>query len=150
MVYNRDFFRDTKVRYLGYANEVGEALRPVISRNAVNFSYKVAGAYVLADTADKSLKTLWREGSITSVILSTGDALIWQTLASIVIPGITINRIVFYTGRALKGRPVTPAVQRFAPVAVGLACIPIIVTPIDRAVSLFMNVTYRLIFGHHP
>ncbi|XP_063541059.1 mitochondrial fission process protein 1 [Cydia strobilella] len=146
---DRDFFRDTKVRYLGYANEVGEAFRPLVTKNVVNLSYKVAGAYVLADTADKSLKMLWREGKISSMIVGTGDALIWQTLASIVIPGITVNRIVFYTGRALKGKPVPPAVQRFAPVAVGLACIPIIVTPIDRAVSMFMNVTYRLIFGHH-
>ncbi|VVC97830.1 unnamed protein product [Leptidea sinapis] len=48
-----DFFRDTWVRYLGYANEVGESFRPLIPVKVVRASYAVAFAYGLADTADK-------------------------------------------------------------------------------------------------
>lgn len=41
---------------LGYANEIGEAFRPVIPVQYVNLSYAVAVAYVLADCADKTYK----------------------------------------------------------------------------------------------
>jgi fission process protein 1 len=41
---------------LGYANEVGEAFRPLIHVNWVRLSYGIASTYVLADTWDKSLK----------------------------------------------------------------------------------------------
>jgi fission process protein 1 len=42
--------------YLGYANEFGEAFRPLIHVNWVRLSYGIASAYVLADTLDKTLK----------------------------------------------------------------------------------------------
>ena len=48
-----DIYRDTPVRFLGYANEVGEAFRALVHVNWVRFSYGVASAYVLADTYDK-------------------------------------------------------------------------------------------------
>lgn len=41
---------------LGYANEIGEAFRPVVSSKYVNLSYAVAVAYVMADCADKTYK----------------------------------------------------------------------------------------------
>lgn len=42
--------------FLGYANEVGEAFRPIIKKIFVHASYAVSIGYVLADTADKSRK----------------------------------------------------------------------------------------------
>ena len=42
--------------HLGYANEVGEAFRALISVNAVRASYGVAFTYVFADTYDKAMK----------------------------------------------------------------------------------------------
>lgn len=38
----------------GYANEVGEAFRPLVPTKAVWFTYGVACAYVGCDAADKS------------------------------------------------------------------------------------------------
>merc|ERR1712179_124825 len=52
-----DIYRDTPLRLLGYANEVGEAFRALVHVNWVRLSYGVASAYVLADTNDKSRKT---------------------------------------------------------------------------------------------
>ena len=51
-----DIYRDTPVRLLGYANEVGEAFRALINVKYVYASYGVASAYVLADTFDKASK----------------------------------------------------------------------------------------------
>ena len=50
-----DLYRDTPVRYLGYANEVGESFRHLFPR-LVKPSYGVAFAYVFADAADKAKK----------------------------------------------------------------------------------------------
>ena len=50
-----DLFRDTWLRYLGYANEVGESFR-YQAPWAVKPSYAIAFGYVLADTVDKTVK----------------------------------------------------------------------------------------------
>ncbi|XP_045145560.1 mitochondrial fission process protein 1 isoform X2 [Echinops telfairi] len=52
----RDLYRDTWVRYLGYANEVGEAFRSLVPAAVVWLSYGVASSYVLADAVDKGKK----------------------------------------------------------------------------------------------
>ena len=58
---NVDIWRDTPVRLLGYANEVGESFRYVFPRGVIP-SYVVAFSYVLADTQDKSMKQYKRDG----------------------------------------------------------------------------------------
>lgn len=80
-----DLYRDTWVRYLGYANELGESFKALIPRSAYFGSYAVAIGYVLADTNDKS-------NSFKDYKLA-GDVLLWQMLASVTIPGFTINRL---------------------------------------------------------
>ena len=83
---------------MGYANEVGEAFRALVHVNWVRLSYGVASAYVLADTNDKSGKTAAtlpqdEEGRTKKIAAAAFDTLLWQALASVIIPGFTINRI---------------------------------------------------------
>ncbi|RVE47907.1 hypothetical protein evm_007421 [Chilo suppressalis] len=139
-----DIFRDTWVRYLGYANEVGEAFRPIIPGCLVRFSYGIAFSYVFGDTMDKGFKMFVEDGRPSNVMKATGDALIWQTLASIVIPGITINRLCAYSGRALtKYKRIPSPARALLTVGIGLASIPIIIVPIDHGVTFLMDHTYR-------
>ncbi|KAK6061303.1 hypothetical protein COOONC_01026 [Cooperia oncophora] len=51
-----DLYRDTPIRYLGYANEIGEAFRSMLPVNAVRATYVVALGYACADALDKSNK----------------------------------------------------------------------------------------------
>ena len=93
-----DIFRDTPVRLLGYANEVGEAFRALVHVNWVKLSYGVASAYVLADTNDKAKRmagTIAPEepGRNKQIGFAAVDTLVWQAFASVIIPGFTINRI---------------------------------------------------------
>ena len=65
------------------------------------------------------------------------DTLIWQGLASVVIPGFTINRICALTRLLLLSQPVVrmrrpAALQKWVVMAVGLGSIPLIIEPIDR------------------
>ena len=57
-------------------------------------SYLVAFGYVFADTHDKYRRASQVEGN-TKVVEATVDTLLWQTLASVMIPGLTINRVVY-------------------------------------------------------
>ncbi|XP_014677641.1 PREDICTED: mitochondrial fission process protein 1-like [Priapulus caudatus] len=144
-----DIFRDTIVRYLGYANEVGEAFRALVHVNAVRFSYAVACTYVTADAAHKGNEariTNWPDESLRNkkILHAVLDTFLWQGLASVAIPGFTINRIC--AGSALILRKTTalpPGVRKWTTTFVGLAAIPFIIHPIDRTVDYGMNRTVR-------
>lgn len=122
--------RDKPVRLLGYANEVGEAFKGLVSRRLYLGSYGVACAYAVADAADKA----YRGGGAAAGV----DALVWQLLASVAVPGATIAGVVELTRRVSP-----PPAARWAPTAAGLCAIPFIVQPIDRAVDFGMDATVR-------
>ena len=48
-----DPLRHSFIRYLGYANEVGESFKSMIPKWAYLSSYVVSGLYVTADSIDK-------------------------------------------------------------------------------------------------
>jgi mitochondrial fission process protein 1 len=101
-------------------------------------------AYVLADTADKSLKEYRSSNSnLTSSIKVGGDVVIWQMLASVMIPGFTINRICWFTSKALKAAKFKHKMAKWIPTVIGLCSIPLIIHPIDSAVDVLMDKTYR-------
>ncbi|NXV78587.1 MTFP1 protein, partial [Atlantisia rogersi] len=147
----RDTYRDTWVRYLGYANEVGESFRPLVPVPVVWASYGVATAYVTADTIDKGRKAASAHAQDPAqamrVAVAMGDTFVWQGLASVAIPGFTINRLCA-ASLALLGTVTRwpPAVRRWTTTAVGLAAIPIIITPIDRTVDFLMDSTLRKLY----
>lgn len=71
------------------------------------------------------------------------DTWVWQTLASVVIPGFTINRLVKFS-KPLIARAALPAVATtWGPTALGLAAIPVIIHPIDSLVHTVMDATLR-------
>ena len=73
------------------------------------------------------------------------DTLIWQGLASVIIPGFTINRICWAGHRVLhRTKPHIPwAIRRRYVTVLGLCAIPFIVMPIDRTVDWGMEATVR-------
>ncbi|XP_054719084.1 mitochondrial fission process protein 1-like [Uloborus diversus] len=144
-----DIYRDTPVRLLGYANEVGESFRALVHVNAVRASYVVAFSYVFADTADKVKK---KDKILnpndpkrnTQLVTSAIDTLVWQTLASVAIPGFTINRLCAGSLFLLKKHTKLPsATRKWTTVAIGLGSIPFIVKPIDHLVDTIMNYSFR-------
>eukprot|EP00808_Paulinella_micropora_P006887 g81558.t1 len=145
-----DMYRDGPVRYLGYANELGESFRPLIPRSIVWGTYGVASLYVLADTNDKAQRAqvlcdkLQMQGSQRNFVVSSTalDTLTWQGLASVCIPGFTIYKVVEAADRVkytqfAKALPKT--VSNLLPTLIGLATIPWIVEPIDFSVHTLMN-----------
>lgn len=150
-----DIYRDTLLRYAGYANEVGEAFAPLVPAIFVPASYGVAITYVLADTIDKTRKALqggkYEVKATTACALIEGlDALIWQLAASVALPGYTIHQLVAISVLLLNAAGITSDVNPIygaIPTALGLATIPFIVKPLDELAEVGMDVTLRKLFN---
>ncbi|XP_035168383.1 mitochondrial fission process protein 1 [Oxyura jamaicensis] len=147
-----DLYRDTWVRYLGYANEVGESFRPLVPVAAVWASYGVATAYVTADAIDKGRKAAAAHahdpGKATRVGVAVADTFVWQSLASVAIPGFTINRLCAASLALLGSLTRWPLpIRKWATTALGLAAIPVIITPIDRTVDFLMDSSLRKLYS---
>ncbi|XP_030378229.1 mitochondrial fission process protein 1 [Scaptodrosophila lebanonensis] len=138
-----DMYRDTFVRYMGYSNELGEAFRPLISRSLVGASYGIAIGYVCLDAFDKSLRHQISGASNRDVALIGGDVFTWQMFASVIIPGLVINRVTATSRSLLKNAP--PLALKTLPTILGLVTIPFIVHPIDNLVDQVMDATFRKI-----
>lgn len=151
---------------------MGESFRPLIPRVFVSLSYAVAISYVLAECADKSMKTykvlhniehglllqsnhqvlhqtcLFQKhellgGGLRPAAVIAGDVFLWQMFASVAIPGLVINRITWAAGKLLKQAKVKGLMKMWAPTCIGLAAIPFIIKPIDFGVDEAMDNTYR-------
>ena len=77
--------------------------------------------------------------------------MIWQLLASVFIPGFTINRTVelsnwFMMNLQKKRLISSPFMVRWIPVMIGIGTIPFIVHPIDHGTTKFLDCTLRRIY----
>lgn len=153
-----DIFRDSLLRYAGYANEVGESFRYQYPRFVIP-SYLVSFGYCFAHaaTAGYNTWTVFSEKTNnpnttsreTKAAIRTVDVLLWQSFASVIIPGATINLIVKASRFAVARSPFALAatVQKWLPTAAGLGSIPLIVPPIDDAVDILLDNSTRQWFS---
>ncbi|XP_044764193.1 mitochondrial fission process protein 1 [Coccinella septempunctata] len=145
-----DIYKDTPLRLLGYANEVGESFRHIIGRKWVNFSYGIATLYVIADTIDKTWKSYEKNKEdpkcFKKVTFQCVDTLTWQMLASVVIPGYTINRICALSTYLInKSNLVSKNACRIIVPGIALASIPFIIKPIDHGTDYLLDNSLRKI-----
>lgn len=133
---------------LGYANEFGEAFRTHIPRLMYLGSYGVASTYCLADSIDKGRRCYQQSYHLNSylqkrkAVETAVEAAIWQGLASVIIPGFTINRICAVSRFTLKRAVcnMSPGAQMWFTTLVGLSAIPFIIKPIDRLVLQWQGI----------
>jgi mitochondrial fission process protein 1 len=95
--------RDTNLRYLGYANETGESFK-FIFPGFLTPSYVLAYGYCLADALYQALHWYFKNGQViqSGIYKTFADALIFQCLASVLIPGNIIAIFVDATEERLK------------------------------------------------
>lgn len=148
-----DIYRDTPLRYMGYANECGEAFAAWLPGWGVPASYGVAAIYVCADTADKSVKAYNETEGDDGTKLKRGaavalDTFTWQMLASVFWPGSFIRCVVATTTVVLSFLPIPEAaatggvdIERLLPTLAGLCTIPLIVHPIDTTIDKAMEMS---------
>ncbi|RWS28749.1 hypothetical protein B4U80_11500 [Leptotrombidium deliense] len=138
----------------GYANEIGEAFRPLVHRNVVRLSYVVAFGYCTADATHKAINVNEKTSHSTyqwKRSFQCGmDALIWQVLASVIIPGFTINRICWATLTILrKFNRIPTSTAKWSAAFVSIASIPLIVKPIDNFVDKLLDNSIRQLYNQN-
>jgi len=140
---NVDPYRETSLRYMGYANELGEAFTSYLPDWGLPASYCVAASYVMFDTIDKGQKAYEAadEGEkIQDAARISAETLTWQLLASVFWPGSIIRVIVNLSANMIVNRHMDDShFFHFLPTLVGLAAIPLIVKPIDTTVDKMME-----------
>eukprot|EP01082_Thalassiosira_pseudonana_P000553 g558.t1.2.5e174188 g558 g558.t1 contig10:287473-288035(-) len=117
-------------------------------------SYILAFGYCLADAGSAGYRILTEEDSATQDVdkrsnqtraaIATFDTLLWQSLASVAIPGGVINMVVKASRFAVARSVGLPAIiTKWLPTASGLGSIPFIITPIDNAVDFALDNSTR-------
>lgn len=82
------------------------------------------------------------------VAIAAVDTVLWQTFASVLIPGFTINRFCFFSKLLLQKSTKLPTnMRKWTVTCLGLATIPFIVHPIDSFVEEAMDKTARKIYN---
>ncbi|KAK5672476.1 hypothetical protein BDV3_002843 [Batrachochytrium dendrobatidis] len=128
-------------RYLAYTSDMGEAFRPVVPRSVVNAAYGVSFAYVGIDVAYEGYKSSLRGDSPMEVTRTVVERTIFQGLASLLLPAITIHSVVDLTTKALKNTSIN-ALKRWGPTAAGLAVLPVLPILLDRPVEYVMDKSF--------
>lgn len=82
-------------------------------------------------------------GGIKPAAKIAGDVFLWQMFASVIIPGLVINRITWGVGKLINNSRVKGLARKWAPTCIGLSAIPFIIRPIDAGVDYAMDESYR-------
>ena len=120
------------VRPLAYASEVGESMKSVVHPYVYRTFWGLSIAYVCADTAVKVHDLSECQGVTRSdLIVKTADTALWHSLASLIVPGVTIHAIVKIATKCVSHAPsyVPRRVVAVCPPIIGLASIPLIMPP---------------------
>ena len=146
-VHTPNIWREIPLRYLGYANEVGESFRFIFPRFLVP-SYGLTTLYILGDAASAFKSTYEKTDHPKKSVYDAMDTFVWQFFASCLIPGLTIRGVVssthsllnasFFT-KTFQGKTWLSSLQKRGPMAIGLLAIPVIIHPIDMLVNWTME-----------
>lgn len=127
-----DPYRETSIRYMGYANEISEALDEFIPY----WGLSVSTTYIIFDILDKGQKAFdetEKPNRFREFVFASSEALVWQMLASKIWPGgvikTTVNIVDF----------IIPNDNDFLPIIIAILLIPKIVRPIDDLVDDMME-----------
>ncbi len=82
-------------------------------------------------------------GREVNAALAAFDTLLWQTFASVLIPGGVINMVVRVSRFTVGKTALSPAIQKWLPTGVGIGSIPLIIHPIDSLVDYAMDNSTR-------
>ncbi|OBT62785.1 hypothetical protein VE03_07696 [Pseudogymnoascus sp. 23342-1-I1] len=166
-------------RYVAYTSDVGESFRPVAHPNLVRAAYGISWAYLAGDVAHEGYKaycanqrTRHPEAVRVPVQSHYADATevvkpgvvspledwrtvvvqraLFQGVASMGLPMVTIHSIVRYAGRAMKDVK-NPRLRMWGPVGLGLSVVPVLPflfdKPVESAVEYVFHEGFRVLGG---
>merc|ERR1712050_312449 len=76
-------------------------------------------------------------------LIAGADALIWQVIASVALPGFTINRFVTLAEIGCEAQAQNSLIAEYFPTVLGLSLIPIFCKPLDELADFGLDMTLR-------
>jgi fission process protein 1 len=131
-------FVKTGTRYLAYTSDVGEAFRPVVNPWLVRSAYGLSFAYVGYDISFHVIQSKNRNEPQEMVARTFLQRTIFQGLASLLLPAITIHTVVDVAAKQLKNT----RYGKFGPTFVGLAVLPLLPVVYDEPIEHGMEILF--------
>jgi hypothetical protein len=100
----KDIYTDTPVRYLGFTNEAGAALAPLMGPVGEMYTYAPALGYIAMDVRDKYKRGDDDEYQKTSGKRATKQ-LVFQLLASVILPTAAVKTGQIIAGKSIDKMP---------------------------------------------
>lgn len=138
-------------RYVAYTSDIGESFRPVAHPKLVTMGYAISWGYVLTDVARVCYKTHEKYPDAEPLtqkdwrVVGSKQA-IFQGLASMALPAVTIHSTVRYSSLLFKNAKST-AVRRYGPVGLGLAVVPLLPYIFDEPVETAVDYVFDTAFA---
>lgn len=136
------------VRYTAYASDVGEAFRPVIPAGVVRFTYFISWAYIFGDVGYVTFKANQSGLDEKKVARVATERFVFQSLASLVLPAITIHTTVHAAQRLVKNQALN--VRRIVPTVAGLCVVPFLPVMFDNPAEMAVETAFEKVFGPNP
>ncbi|KAF9408785.1 hypothetical protein BGZ94_002187 [Podila epigama] len=133
-------------RYLAYSSDVGEAFRPVTQPWFVNAMYGVSFAYVGFDVGYEGYKAHIAGAPSDVVGMTVLKRGIFQGLASLLLPAITIHTVVHQSAKLFKNTANT-TLKRWGPTAIGLAVVPALPIMFDHPIETAVDKVFAKLEG---
>ncbi|KAF9113237.1 hypothetical protein BGX27_001984 [Mortierella sp. AM989] len=133
-------------RYLAYSSDVGEAFRPVTTPLFVNAMYGVSFAYVGFDVAYEGYKAKISGAPNDAIGMTVLKRGIFQGLASLLLPAITIHTVVHQSGKLFKNAA-NVTLRKWGPTAIGLCIVPALPIMFDHPVETAVDRVFEMLEG---
>ncbi|KAG0369947.1 mitochondrial 18 KDa protein-domain-containing protein [Gamsiella multidivaricata] len=133
-------------RYLAYSSDVGEAFRPVTTPLFVNAMYGVSFAYVGFDVAYEGYKAKMAGAPNDAVGMTVLKRGIFQGLASLLMPAITIHTVVHQSAKIFKNSA-NVTLKRWGPTAIGICVVPALPIMFDHPIETAVDKVFEMLEG---
>ncbi|VBB17959.1 mitochondrial fission process protein 1-like [Yasminevirus sp. GU-2018] len=129
----------TNLRYFGFVNDVGEALKSFIPKPIYYGTYGITGVYAAGAVYYHNRLLTDRDDPRTTA--KTVDNAVWHTLATVTLtPLVAIPMIKKATKKVLSPTNMSVALKtKSIPAAISILAIPAVVSPVDNGVTWVMN-----------
>ena len=148
MTDGKDIFKDTILRYAAFANDFGEVLRDTavvkfgqtIGNRLANSTHVVTVSYAVGDVYNTYQRHLPDRALART---EATDCAIWQLFASVLVTPLLLKGGCIGLSRMLRNTRLSPVIKAYAPPALSLSTIPVVVPLIDQKTDDLMDRYYR-------
>ncbi|KAI8091164.1 mitochondrial 18 KDa protein-domain-containing protein [Gilbertella persicaria] len=129
-------------RYLAYTSEVGEAFRPIAHPALVTAAYGVSWLYLGLDVSYEGYKAAHAGQDKVIVATTVVKRGVFQSIASMLAPAITVHSIVKYSAYAFKNVK-NQKVKGWGPTVLGLGIVPVLPYLFDEPIEHVIDKVFK-------